>query len=99
MSNITPLRPTGDGSPQVLIILQDNPETGDLDIGGVQRPSEHNPKSPAHIVGKWIAEHMDDIVRQAAAESRGQTINAPDVGESIIGPDRERTLLLPGTPL
>lgn len=88
-----------DEAPQVLIVLQDNLETGDLDIGGVQRPHEHNPNSPAHIVGKWIAEHMDDIVAQAALESRDRTINMPDVGESIIGPDRERTIILPGPSL
>ena len=79
-------------SPQVLIILQDNPQTGELDVGGVQRPTEFNPKSPAHVVGKFIAENLNQIVMAAAHASRA---NAPDVGESIIGPDRERTIVLP----
>lgn len=81
-------------TPQVLIILQDNPATGELDVGGVQRPSEHNPKSPAHIVGKWIAEHLEEIILAATQPATG--IDEPDVGASIIGPDRERTIILPG---
>lgn len=80
--------------PQVVIILQDNLTTGELDVGGVQHPSEHNPKSPAHVVGKWIAENFEQIIAAAAASAAG--VDRPDVGESIIGPDRERTIILPG---
>ena len=80
-------------TPQVLIILQDNPATGELEIGGVQRPLEFNPKSPAHVVGQWISEHLDQICTVAAARLAG--LDRPDVGESIIGPDRERTIILP----
>ena len=76
-------------TPQVLIILQDNPETGELDVGGVQRPLEFNPKSPAHVVGKWIAENLAEIV---VAASNPQ-VNEPDTGPSIIGPDREHTIV------
>lgn len=85
MSNETDNKP-----PQVLIILMDNPSTGELEIGGIQRPLEFNPKSPAHVVGKFLAEHMQEII--AAAQSEAE-INKPDVGESIIGPDRERTIV------
>lgn len=86
------MRDTSD-IPQVLIILQDNPATGELDVGGVQRPTEFNPESPAHVVGKFIAENLEQII--SAARQSAQ-VNVPDVGESIIGPDRERTIILPG---
>lgn len=76
-------------TPQVLIILHDNPETGELEIGGVQRPVEFNPKSPAHVVGKWIADNLEQIVL-AVSQPR---VNEPDVGPSIIGPDREHTIV------
>lgn len=76
--------------PQVLIILMDNPSTGELEIGGIQRPLEFNPQSPAHVVGKFLAEHMHEVI--AAAQSVA-AVNKPDVGESIIGPDRERTIV------
>lgn len=85
MSNETDNKP-----PQVLIILMDNPSTGELEIGGIQRPLEFNPKSPAHVVGKFLAEHMQEIIVAAQSEA---AVNKPDVGESIIGPDRERTIV------
>lgn len=85
MSNETDNKP-----PQVLIILMDNPSTGELEIGGIQRPLEFNPKSPAHVVGKFLAEHMQEIIAAAQSEA---AVNKPDVGESIIGPDRERTIV------
>ena len=85
MSNETDNKP-----PQVLIILMDNPSTGELEIGGIQRPLEFNPKSPAHVVGKFLAEHMQEIIAAAQSEA---SVNKPDVGESIIGPDRERTIV------
>ena len=85
MSNETDNKP-----PQVLIILMDNPSTGELEIGGIQRPLEFNPKSPAHVVGKFLAEHMQEIIAAAQSEA---AVNKPDVGESIIGPDRERPIV------
>ena len=85
MSNETDNKP-----PQVLIILMDNPSTGELEIGGIQRPLEFNPKSPAHVVGKFLADHMQEIIAAAQSEA---AVNKPDVGESIIGPDRERTIV------
>lgn len=92
MSDETTLRDT-ENVPQVLIILQDNLSTGELDVGGVQRPSEFNAKSPAHVVGKFIAENLDQII--IAAQHAAAGLDRPDVGESIIGPDRERTIILP----
>ena len=80
-------------STRVLIIIMDNPQTGELEVAGVQEPQEFNPKSPAHIVGKFIAENMQEIIAAAAMSAR---VNSPDVGQSIIGPDRERTIVASG---
>ena len=78
--------------PSVLIVLQDNVATGEIEIGGMQRPLEFNPASAAHVIGKFIAEHIGEICAAAMQETKA---NSPDVGESVIGPDRERTLVLP----
>lgn len=76
-------------APRVVLIFQDNLVTGELDIGGVQAPQEFNPKSPAHVVGRFLAENMEQLILAAA----NQGVSKPDVGESIIGPDRERTII------
>jgi hypothetical protein len=76
-------------APQVLVILQDNLATGELEIGGIQRPLEFNPNSPAHVVGKFLSENMEQICVAAVASQRPAT---PDV----IDGDRERTIVLPG---
>lgn len=54
---------------QFVLILQDNPETGELDIAGTQAPAQFVETSPAHIVGQFIAENLNDIVAAAAAEA------------------------------
>lgn len=81
---------------QVLIILNDNLDTGELEIGGIQRPLEYSDTSPAHRVGKFLADNMQQIVAAAAAGAR----IAPDEDDEddqpqIIGPDRERTIVVP----
>jgi len=78
-------------APSVVIVLQDNLRTGELEIGGVQKPIEFNPRSAAHVVGKFLAENMDQILAAAASQA---AVNRPDAGESIIGPDRERTIVV-----
>ena len=55
-------------SPQFVLILQDNPETGELDIGGVQRPEAFDETSPAHTVGAFIRDNLESIIEQAQAE-------------------------------
>jgi len=78
---------------RALIILEDNIDTGNLDVDGIVQPEQHDPKSPAHIVAKFIADNMDELV--LAAATGGQRVTSPDVGEPIIGPDREHTIVLP----
>lgn len=74
--------------PSVMLILTDNLSTGELEVACFQRPSETKAGSPAHTVGKWLTENLQQIVSAAA--------NRPDVGQSIIGPDRERTIVVRG---
>lgn len=77
---------------QVLIILNDNLDTGELEIGGIQRPLEYSDSSPAHRVGKFLADNMQQIVAAAAA---GVQI-APDEEDDqprIITGERERTIV------
>ena len=54
--------------PQFVLILQDNPETGELDIGGVQRPEAFDETSPSHVVGAFIRDNLELIVQQAKYE-------------------------------
>lgn len=79
--------------PSVMLILTDNLSTGELEVACFQRPSEHKPGSPAHTVGKWLNDNLSEIIETARASAAA---NRPDVGQSIIGPDRERTIVVPG---
>lgn len=54
---------------QFVLILQDNPETGELDIAGVQKPEAFDDKSPAHIVGKFLADNIQSVIEVARSES------------------------------
>lgn len=54
---------------QFVLILQDNPETGALDVAGTQAPAEFIETSPAHIVGRFIQENLEAIVAAAANEA------------------------------
>lgn len=79
--------------PSVMLILTDNLSTGELEVACFQRPSETKAGSPAHTVGKWLTENLQQIVSAAASSAAA---NRPDVGQSIIGPDRERTVIVRG---
>lgn len=57
---------------QFVLVVQDNPFTGELDVAGVQRPQAFDPKSPAHRVGKFIQDHLELIVRLAGMEATGE---------------------------
>lgn len=54
---------------QFVLILQDNPDTNELEIAGVQKPEQFDEKSPAHIVGKFLADNMASVVEVARAEA------------------------------
>lgn len=53
---------------QFLLVLQDNLESGNLDIAGVQKPEEFKPNSPAHVVGRFIQNNLGLIINAARAE-------------------------------
>jgi hypothetical protein len=74
-------------SPQFLLVLQDNPETGELDVAGAQRPQQHDDKSPAHIVGRWIHDNLAEIVEVARR-------SAAPVDQKVITDERHRTIIV-----
>ena len=78
---------------QFILILQDNAETGELDIAGAQRPEAYDPNSPAHRVGKFIHDNLDQLVALAAGGA--QAAAAAATNEAVIA-EREKTILLPG---
>ena len=53
---------------QFMLILQDNTETGELDIAGTRAPEEFHPLSPAHIVGKYLQANINAILDAAKIE-------------------------------
>ena len=93
-------------APQFLLVLQDNLATGEVEVGGAQQPLEFDPRSPSHVIGLYIREHLQEIFLAAQTEAsqasrdevraRAAGLDQPDVGESILGPDRERTILIGG---
>ena len=53
---------------QFTLILQDNPETGQLDIAGCRAPEAFAPNSPAHIVGRFLQQNFEQVIIAAKAE-------------------------------
>lgn len=74
-----------------MLILQDDVNDPlNVNIGGTQHPVQFQPGSPAHVIGEWIKNHLEDIIVAARTEHLSQA--KPDL---VIGPDRERTIVLP----
>ena len=86
--------------PEVILILRDGEGGQTIEMAGVTRPEQFDPKSPAHVVGKFIAENVATLVILA---SQGSQLVQPDPVDEpaisglpeIIGPDRERTIIVP----
>lgn len=80
---------------QFILVLQDNPETGMLDVAGSQAPAEFDGVSPAHIVGKFIADNLDAIIAAAANDvARGLGVAALAQAPEVARPP-EKTIILP----
>jgi hypothetical protein len=81
---------------QFILILQDGDEPGHINVAGAQRPVEHEPTSPSHIVGKFIQDNLGMIINAAVADmSRGLGVEALAGGPTIAVPG-EKTIVLPG---
>ena len=76
---------------QFLLVMVDNPATGELEVGGTQQPIEFNPNSPAHIVGRFIKDNLAQIIEVARQEALlGARLAAP-------APIESRQLVLPAS--
>lgn len=74
---------------QFVLILQDNPETGELDIAGVQKPEQIDDTSPAHIVGQFLANNIAEVVEVARREhalAKRLASSAPEAGRKLVLP-------------
>ena len=81
---------------QFILILQDGDQPGHINVAGAQRPVEHDPNSPSHIVGKFIQDNLGMIINAAVADmSRGLGVEALAGGPEIAKPG-EKTIILPG---
>jgi hypothetical protein len=82
--------------PEVILILRDG--DGTVEIAGVSRPEQFDKTSPAHLVGKFIGDNIHVLVGLAA---KGDDLSEPDEEPAIsgvpeiIGPHRERTIIVP----
>lgn len=80
---------------QFILVLQDNPETGMLDVAGAQKPEAFDATSGAHIVGKFIHDNLDAIVAAASADlARGLGVAALAQAPEVARPP-EKTIILP----
>lgn len=77
-----------------MVILQDDPANpGHVNVGGTQTPPEFQPRSAAHVVGRFIQNNLSDIILAAQYDWLAKN-RKPDA--QVITGDRERTILLPG---
>ena len=77
------------GPVRFLLVLLDNPQTGEIEIAGIQEPEEFCPTSPAHIVGKWIGDNLESIIISAEADKvKGLRLlsTAPEAGVQVALP-------------
>ena len=55
---------------QFLLVMMDNPATGEIEVGGTQQPIEFNRLSPSHVVGRFIQNNLEQIVAVAVQEAK-----------------------------
>jgi len=76
--------------PNFILVLQDNPDTGELEVYGQQRPQEFAAASPSHVVGWFLQNHIMEVVELAKIEfARQQRLasKAPEAdGPKILLP-------------
>ena len=78
-----------------MLILADSGMDSELQIAGSQHPFEMNEKSPAHLVGKWLRDHLEEIifeVRLAITKAKDAAAHDAQAKQIITG-DRERTIV------
>lgn len=66
-------------APMLVIVLQDNLQTGEIEIAGVQRPAAFDNTSATHVVGRWLSTRMEQIVEAA----RSATSPAPQTVQPL----------------
>lgn len=76
-------------SSEFVLILQQ--VDGKLEVAGVQKPEKFDAAEVPHVFGQWLQNNLPQMLSLAMAEARAKA--APP--ETVVGPDRERTLVLP----
>lgn len=101
VADATSAAPAYEGPEFVIVIREGKDETGaaTVEMAALGRPEPLDFSNPIHAIGAFIASNFQGIA-QAAAQMARQATQEPAVEEAkVIGPDRERTILLPGTPV
>lgn len=83
------------------IVLRNGADGKSVEMAGVARPEQFD-GTPAHVVGSFICTNFDTLAKLAAQSfaAAGTGEDGPDdTTPKVIGPDRERVILLPGTPV
>jgi hypothetical protein len=75
----TPLSPP----PQFVLVFQDNLQTGEIDIAGVQRPEAFDNTSPTHVFGRWMQQNLPALIEAA----RGATAVFPQTVAPLRTPE------------
>ncbi len=89
------LEDAAQSAPSFMLIIQDDPnDPGQVQLGGFQKPADKFIEtSPSHVIGRYIRDHIGEIVLAASPRQ------APPADEVKVIGERERTILLPGTPV
>lgn len=85
---------------QFMLVMCDNPATGELEVGGTQQPIEFNRNSPAHVVGRFIQNNLAQIIevaRQEAALSARLAAPAPVETRQLVTPASQSGLITGGS--
>lgn len=56
-------------TPQFVLVLRDNAEGG-IEAAGLTEPEQFVGTSPAHIIGRWLSENLDEITQRAALDHK-----------------------------
>ncbi len=104
VADATSAVPAYEGPEFVIVIREGKDDQGEttIEMAALGRPEPLDLGNPVHAIGAFIATNFRGI-SQAAAMMARQAAEGPGAEQveetKVIGPDRERTILLPGTPV
>ena len=91
-----PTQDTAPRRPEFVLIIQDSVNPGEVNLGGAQYPAEFDPKSPAHVIGRFFQQNMELLLEIARSQAAGPKpiLNLLAPSQEVIG-EREKTIILP----